>query len=76
MRPSFDGLRAFRDSDARDGAKNRVLPVRTKNTPLGRGAIDVTVSVTGTVMIVDGFAGTGYFWPMLNRPPPHTGAEI
>jgi len=30
-RPSFDGLCAFRDSDGRDGTKNGVLPVRTKN---------------------------------------------
>lgn len=30
-RPSFDGLRAFRDSGCRDGAKNGVLPVRIKN---------------------------------------------
>ncbi len=33
-RLSFDGLRAFRDSEIRYGAKNRVLPVRTKNVGL------------------------------------------
>jgi plasmid stability protein len=29
--PFFDGLRAFRVPATRDGTKNRVLPVRTKN---------------------------------------------